>query len=611
VGHYSGGRIAKYENIGTSSNPLFQLFDESFQSHTIHATATQFFTDIDLDGDFDLFIDWWNTPMEVYMNEGTPTTPIWALSAGPLTDTTGNVIDGAEFCLVDIESDGDEDLFIGVWYSGEVMFYENVTDTGAFSFALSDPTFAGIATGDWSSPAFCDINNDSDYDLFVGDEYGHIWFYENIGDSCNYNFEYVTDNWLNIDVGDHASPEFCDIDDDGDYDLFIGKDNTYDPDPPGAIHYWENIGNPYNPQFTEVTKSYLTFDIGYTLDPDLCDIDNDGDLDLFFMSNSFIGWMKNVGTQLSPTYQLQTYNLVGDIPPGHLEFGDLDGDGDADLLTTHGWSGVLEMWENIGIGGQPEFVSRWEEGLGYLLYEISLGDVDGDSDLDLVAGGFDSYNSTFHILYYENQGTTQNPNFIFMSGSFQGLEFGALRNPKLADVDLDGDLDLLIFICAGGTIWYYENVGTPNFMQLQIASTNLLQDSLSGFIPDCGDLDNDEDVDILIGMHAGGCRFFRNTTGQAINPPIRQHPLHGIELSFGPNPANPVTWVTFHLSYPQRAELAVYNLLGQKIATLASGYQMPGTRTYSWNAMNTSSGSYFIRLETEKTEAVQRLVVLR
>ncbi|MBU0517346.1 T9SS type A sorting domain-containing protein [bacterium] len=65
----------------------------------------------------------------------------------------------------------------------------------------------------------------------------------------------------------------------------------------------------------------------------------------------------------------------------------------------------------------------------------------------------------------------------------------------------------------------------------------------------------------------------------------------------GPNPANPINWISYNLPYPQKAEIAVYNLLGQKVATLASGLQMPGQKTLIWDAANYSSGQYFIRME--------------
>ena len=93
--------------------------------------------------------------------------------------------------------------------------------------------------------------------------------------------------------------------------------------------------------------------------------------------------------------------------------------------------------------------------------------------------------------------------------------------------------------------------------------------------------------------------------------PYQKCPYPAIHISFGPNPANPTTWITFNLPYPQKATLAVYNLLGQKVTTLAQALQPPGSQTYFWNASNFSSGTYLIRLETDISEAVQRIVVVK
>ncbi|MBU0520314.1 hypothetical protein KKA00_09740 [bacterium] len=60
--------------------------------------------------------------------------------------------------------------------------------------------------------------------------------------------------------------------------------------------------------------------------------------------------------------------------------------------------------------------------------------------------------------------------------------------------------------------------------------------------------------------------------------------------------ANPITWISYNLPYPQKAEIAVYNLIGQKVATLVSGLQMPGQYRVPWVAEDVSSGVYWVRM---------------
>jgi len=62
--------------------------------------------------------------MVVYENFGTASNPALVIFADTLFDVVGNYIDGTDFALVDIDSDGDQDLFTGVWYSGEIKYYQ-------------------------------------------------------------------------------------------------------------------------------------------------------------------------------------------------------------------------------------------------------------------------------------------------------------------------------------------------------------------------------------------------------------------------------------------------------------------------------------------------------
>ncbi|MBU1651149.1 T9SS type A sorting domain-containing protein, partial [bacterium] len=97
----------------------------------------------------------------------------------------------------------------------------------------------------------------------------------------------------------------------------------------------------------------------------------------------------------------------------------------------------------------------------------------------------------------------------------------------------------------------------------------------------------------------------------AVQPRLSLDPLHGIEFSIGPNPANPITWISYNLPYPQKAGIAVYNLLGQKVATLASGLQMPGSHRIPWIADDVASGVYWVRMEVDLRVEAKRVVVTK
>jgi len=102
---------------------------------------------------------------------------------------------------------------------------------GVFDF--EDTVIPGSTLGDildagsYSNPELIDIDNDGDLDLFIGEYYGWIYFYRNDGDNSTpvwTSVGYVTDSsGGTIDVGSWSRPDFADIDGDGDLDLFIGE----------------------------------------------------------------------------------------------------------------------------------------------------------------------------------------------------------------------------------------------------------------------------------------------------------------------------------------------------------------------------------------------------
>ncbi len=64
-----------------------------------------------------------------------------------------------------------------------------------------------------------------------------------------------------------------------------------------------------------------------------------------------------------------------------------------------------------------------------------------------------------------------------------------------------------------------------------------------------------------------------------------------------PNPFNPVTTIAFNLPQAEKATLTIYNVIGEKVATLADGYFSAGSHSVTWNATGYASGIYFYRFE--------------
>ncbi|MBL4649840.1 MAG: VCBS repeat-containing protein, partial [Aureispira sp.] len=191
-----------------------------------------------------------------------------------------NLVDNGAFVtctLVDIDGDGDFDLFQGD-YDGSTHFIENISTNSSPTFTTATTNPFGIPDiGDLNDHAFVDIDSDGDMDLFMsnGDNLPDIYFFENIGTA--YIPSFSSTPTLNpfglVKTNFNRHPVFVDIDNDGDMDLFFGE--LY-----GNIHYYENTGSTSNPAFsTHLANPFGLVDIGHSFTPDFVDIDGDGDMD--------------------------------------------------------------------------------------------------------------------------------------------------------------------------------------------------------------------------------------------------------------------------------------------------------------------------------------------
>jgi hypothetical protein len=93
--------------------------------------------------------------------------------------------------------------------------------------------------------------------------------------------------------------------------------------------------------------------------------------------------------------------------------------------------------------------------------------------------------------------------------------------------------------------------------------------------------------------------------------PERRLPASVRLLPGYPNPFNPATTVAYELPARTNVHLAVYDILGRLVATLADGVEEAGSHTAIWNAGNSASGIYVCRLTTPGFTTAERLAFVR
>lgn len=193
-------------------------------------------------------------------------------------------------------------------------------------------------------------------------------------------------------------------------------------------------------------------------------------------------------------------------------FADLDGDGDKDFML--GSSNYAPMFvQNTGSSATPAFAmgANIAPAVSHLDAEmIVAADMDGDGDLDLVSGGF----TGLHL--YLNTGTVTAPVFAEQYGYFSGLSVGSYPVPDMADVDNDGDKDMVIGLSEDGGVRLYTNTGTVANGIFSESNMQIIGDVGLYAYPVFCDLDSDNDQDILVGRDSHGFIYFQNTGNSSL-----------------------------------------------------------------------------------------------
>jgi hypothetical protein len=500
------------------------------------------FTDLDGDGRIDLLTESPISFIRAWRNHGTREVPAFRVAVDSLRDGDNAPIAADRqniLNVVDIDCNGRLDLFLGR-VTGTVDRFEAVLGTevdGVPRFALHTERFEGIeilgpVPGQPGAPsrlevggtrhgantmAFGDIDKDGDQDLLWGDYFEQgLLLIENTSAGCITPSMRTTPRRFpdstSLLTSGYNAPTVGDVDGDGLPDLVMGViGGAYTPRRT-AVENLHLVRQAAPGRFEHVTRRLIrTADVGNEAMPHLADLDGDGDLDLLVGNKieqdndttASVTWFENTGTRTAPALRER-----GKLPMrGEFHFApvvaDLDGDGLPDLMLGT-WRDRVEWWRNAGTARAPRY-----ELADSVLVTLTRGsntapafaDLDGDGDLDLIVG-----EASGQLNHYRNDGTARAPRFALVTDTLQGIDVGRRSTPVLADVDGDGLVDLLLGAEDGGVRLWRRLPGSA----LRFAEDSAFAVPTGLYsAPTLGDLDGDGRADLMVGVVSGGLVWFK------------------------------------------------------------------------------------------------------
>jgi gliding motility-associated-like protein len=353
---------------------------------------------------------------------------------------------------------------------------------------VSPPTFAqrrvnftsGSSTTDDISAV--DFDKDGDLDIIVGRDVpttGQTDLWENDGNM----------GFCRRIVGQYKNVEVHDIDGDGDLDSFGPGGNGTN------LNWYRNEGD--GGAFTQMlitTTNVMWAATGG-------DLDSDGDIDAVAMTLNGAGtsspkWFANNGAGVFTLNGIAATVTSGVETETYLYLADINTDGAMDILAYRDNTNSIILLEN---NGSEVFTERTIT-TNPDNQRLSTADLDGDGDLDILSTGT---SSVVALSWYENDGSE---NFILRSVPLDPT------TPRLYTVeatDVDGDLD--VDLVAGG--YWFDNNGSENFTQRLITPglPYAVGSTPVSFGINHADMDNDGDIDILtLGYLGNGFRWQEN-----------------------------------------------------------------------------------------------------
>ena len=332
-----------------------------------------------------------------------------------------------------------------------------------------------------------------------------------------------------------STVRFADLDGDGKTDVFSNRGE-------GTITFYKNTRHIQQHQEMQIAEGvYLEANgqpiICWSATPDLADIDNDGDLDIFTgTEDGPIYFFENVGNRNKPVFtigRMVAFYEYMDLRSG-VRVADFDGDGLLDFVAGRYWERTQwgeqprmfgKLYKNIGTRTSPKFEARDAYNGSPYTEQFQIADAvrqnavrsvdwNNDGKLDLIAGDTDGF-----LWFFSNTTNQKFPVFaagekiyaagkpIRVYGEWHEARAAGYARPEICDWNNDGRKDLLV-ADGRGWLFLYLNEGTDSKPVLGAgirvqANGKPIDGTARGSVLVC-DWNNDGKKDIIFGMIGGG-----------------------------------------------------------------------------------------------------------
>lgn len=404
-----------------------------------------------------------------------------------------------------------------------------------------------------------DYNNDGWPDIFTGTH--SVRLYENVGNKDDghrfeikkYTVPYLRDNKAEpIKIADGDTPDFVDVDNDGDLDI-LAFNETGD-----LVWYYQNISTDIDePKFEIRSECWGSFQeeglnnniiLGRSCENRqfktgqhpgskllAYDEENDGDIDLLIsdlaypnvvkLKNGRVEEKHSIDTMTSQVDKYPDYDAKIDVPYFPLlSLCDVNFDGAQDLIASSSSAspvsnGLIWMYENTKQKGyrfslkEKSFLQSGMLDLG--IHTIpALYDMDGDGDHDLVVGAINHIDKDptkeqeSEVWLFENIGNDKRPIYESAEASIRNKNGAEVfMSPAFGDIDNDGVADLVVGTGSGFVLVFKNSAkkGEPMILN-QVKDIDVKLINAQPFVYD---YDNDETADLIVGSENGRIAYFK------------------------------------------------------------------------------------------------------